>query len=44
MSESIPLLGAGFTLVVMVAFLSSPGIGIAIDWLARHRQETRSGS
>ncbi|EXI92483.1 MAG: hypothetical protein AW12_00543 [Candidatus Accumulibacter sp. BA-94] len=38
MSESIPLFGAGFTIVVMVAFLASPGIGIAIDWLARHRQ------
>jgi hypothetical protein len=38
LSESIPLFGAGFTIVVMVAFLASPGIGIAIDWLARHRQ------
>jgi hypothetical protein len=25
MSESIPLFGAGFTIVVMVAFLASPG-------------------
>jgi len=43
MSESIPLLGAGFTLVVMLAFLSSPGIGVAIDWLARRRQANHSG-
>jgi hypothetical protein len=35
----IPVLGAGITIVFMVACLASPGFGIIIDWLARHRQQ-----
>lgn len=38
MAANIPVLGAGFTIFVMVAFLASPGIGAVVDWFARHRQ------
>lgn len=38
MGESIPVLGAGFTILFMVLCFSSPSIGLLVDWLARHRQ------
>jgi hypothetical protein len=39
MAADIPVLGASFTILVMVAFLASPGIGVVVDWFARHRQQ-----
>lgn len=39
MSEGIPVLGASFTIIVMVAFFSSPAIAVLVDWLARHRKQ-----
>ncbi|MBP9805530.1 MAG: hypothetical protein KBE22_11590 [Candidatus Accumulibacter sp.] len=41
MDAGIPVLGAGFTILFMVACLSSPAIGLIIDWFARHRQHGR---
>ena len=38
MGESIPVLGASFTILFMVLCFSSPSIGLLVDWLARHRQ------
>jgi hypothetical protein len=40
---SIPVLGAGFTVIFMLACLSSPGIGLLVDWVARHRQQATKG-
>ncbi|WP_413925578.1 hypothetical protein [Candidatus Accumulibacter phosphatis] len=39
MAADIPVLGASFTILVMVAFLASPGIGVVVDWFARRRQQ-----
>lgn len=38
MAADIPVLGASFTILVMVAFLASPGIGVVVDWFARRRR------
>jgi hypothetical protein len=39
MGTSVPVLGAGFTLIFLAACLSSPVVGVIIDWYARHRQQ-----
>jgi hypothetical protein len=41
MDAGIPVLGAGFTILFMVACLSSPAVGLIIDWFARRRQHGR---
>ncbi|MEF8713795.1 MAG: hypothetical protein V5B39_09575 [Accumulibacter sp.] len=42
MGDSIPVMGAGFTILFMVLCFSSPSIGWLVDWLARHRQHGSS--
>ncbi|MEF8720135.1 MAG: hypothetical protein V5B35_11535 [Candidatus Accumulibacter necessarius] len=39
METGIPVLGAGITILFMVACLASPAVGIVVDWLARRRQQ-----
>lgn len=34
------VIGAGFTLIFLAACLSSPAVGLVIDWYARHRQRS----
>ncbi len=40
MEAGIPVVGASITILFMLACFSSPGIGIVVDWLARHKKQT----
>jgi hypothetical protein len=42
MEAGIPVVGASITILFMLACFASPGIGAAVDWLARHRNQAGS--
>ncbi|HMV05589.1 MAG TPA: hypothetical protein PKA30_08570 [Accumulibacter sp.] len=39
MEAGIPVLGASITILFMLACFASPGVGLAVEWLARHRKQ-----